>query len=150
MPGFSSTSSMRLGCTTILCPNMAAVAAISATVSFMSKNASPPGRGRPRPHLPLSMRHRDRSRYVFGRLRISQGRSVPYAAAVCRDVDLRFVVRIWNHAVSPLKVIAANARPVCPAIGRAIGCGVEAADIQHVGVSRIDSDIINVLRMLKY
>ena len=51
--------------------------------------------------------------------------------------------------MAPFEVVAFDACPMGAAVGRAIGCSVKARDVKRVGVSRIDSQVVDMLRLRK-
>jgi hypothetical protein len=71
--------------------------------------------------------------------------AVPDAAAERGDVDLHRVVRVWNHAVAPLEVVAGNAPPGFAAVGGTPSRGLESGGVQQLGISRIYRHIANML-----
>ena len=91
----------------------------------------------------LRFRHADG---IFRRRGIARRRSMPDAAPEGRDVDLRRVVRVGDHAVAPLEVEAADSRPRLAAVGRSPRGLVEAAGVEHIRASRVDGRVVDVLR----
>ena len=73
--------------------------------------------------------------------------SLPDATAVGGDINLRGVAGVHHHAVAPLEVVALNARPVKPGVGRAISGPIETADVKGLRRSWVDGHIVNVLRL---
>src|SRR5947207_9335578 len=75
---------------------------------------------------------------------------MPNTPAECRDVYLISVQRIGNYSVPPLKVKSGNTRPVQPAVCRSPGRRFKASRIDHIGVSGINGDVVNVAILVEH
>ncbi len=71
---------------------------------------------------------------------------MPNSSAVRRDVDLAGVVGVGEDAMPSFEVVAIDTLPVDAAIDGAECSRVEAANIERVGMLRIDRQIVDVLR----
>jgi len=83
----------------------------------------------------------------FGRVRGAGSGPMPHPAPVRGDVDLAWLVRVENDAVTPLEVVSLDSCPMIAAVGGAIGRGVEAADVKSVRMVGIDRQIVDMLRL---
>src|SRR5437879_976304 len=66
------------------------------------------------------------------------------------DVYLIGVPWIGNHPVPPLEVKSPNTRPVQPAVCRSPGRRFKARRIDHIGVSGINGDVVNVAILVEH
>src|SRR5207302_3341831 len=71
-------------------------------------------------------------------------RAMPDASAESRDVDLVVVQWIGNHPVSPLEIESGNSGPMQTAVYRSPCRRLKACRIEHVGILRINRNIVNV------
>src|SRR5450631_4241171 len=75
---------------------------------------------------------------------------MPYASAEGRNVDLIVVQRIGNHPMRPLEVKSGNTGPMQPAVCRSPGRRFKAGRVEHIGVLRINSDVVNVAILVEH
>jgi len=71
---------------------------------------------------------------------------VPDSAAVSGDVNQGGVVGVEDDAVAPFEVVALDASPAHAAVGGTIGSSVKTADIERLGMARVDGQVVDVLR----
>src|ERR1043165_3163490 len=71
--------------------------------------------------------------------------SSPHAAAERGHVELRVVLRVKHHAMSPLEIESGNSLPGETTVGRAPHRLLEAGGIEHRGVGGVDRHVVNVL-----
>ena len=90
---------------------------------------------------------RNRSLVGLGRSGGACGWPTPDSPAVGGDVDLGGVVGVEEDAVAPLEVVALDPFPMASAVGRAIGRGVKAGDIERVGMIGVDGQVVDMLRL---
>src|SRR5581483_10422203 len=92
------------------------------------------------------MRHRNRCPYIrMGR--VTRSRPVPNTTTIRGHIDLRWICGVHNDAMSPFEVESGNAGPVNSTIGGPEGSCVEPADVESLGIPRIDGQIIDMLRI---
>src|SRR5450432_1912511 len=70
---------------------------------------------------------------------------MPDAAAECGDVDLVFVLRVWNHAVDPFEVESWNSFPAFATVGGAPDRGLISSGIQDFRMFWIKRHVVQVL-----
>ena len=73
--------------------------------------------------------------------------AVPHAAAEGGDVDLRGVLRVGDHALAPLEVVAPDPRPRLAAVDGAERGLVEAAGVHPPRIAGVDRHVVDVLRL---
>src|SRR4029077_11895654 len=75
---------------------------------------------------------------------------MPDTSAERCDVYLIGTQRIGNNPVSPLEVKSGNTRPVQPAVWRPPRRPCEPSRVEHIGVSRINGDVVDVAILVEH
>src|SRR5262249_36857648 len=82
--------------------------------------------------------------YYVERVVLARERAVPHAASKRRNVHLALIVRIRNHAITPLEVKTRNPLPMFASIRRTPSRRFKARSIQDLGVTRINRHVIHM------